>query len=434
MRVVTGATILLLAGCTPQGGLRDLSDKEAYAFATTLCKEARAGDTNRVKGMLDEHQVSPRNMGKRANLLFPALAVAAGKGDLPMVQLLVRRGASIDGPPPACDYRGWTTPLHNAVSGRHREVTRFLMDHGADANQLGYGPPKAWVSYQSPLDLAVGMGDKGTVALLLDRGAGPGFYTLRRAAWKGNHDIANLLIARGAEVDLHSAAGLGMVDNLRKLLAGGASVVEPTFCGVYYDETILHYAARGGSREAVELLIRHGADVKAEAEPHGYTAVDTAATYNHWAIVKLLIQHGASPSFGGWDDDFDPLNGAISRKDVDDVRMIVDAGCSLDHKDEKGKTPLISAVSVGHFDIVTILLAAGVDVNAKAKNGMTALMAGCENAEVDADQRRKIVGLLLAKGADVNHKDAEGRTALSLAKANGFKDIVLLLRQHGATP
>ena len=45
---------------------------------------------------------------------------------------------------------------------------------------------------------------------------------------------------------------------------------------------------------------------------------------------------------------------------------------------------------------------------------------------------RKLSKLLLKKGADVNLKHEYGWTALKIAKGKGNKDIVELLKAHGA--
>jgi len=45
---------------------------------------------------------------------------------------------------------------------------------------------------------------------------------------------------------------------------------------------------------------------------------------------------------------------------------------------------------------------------------------------------KEVVQLLLAKGAEVNARKKDGKTALILAVEDDHKDIVDLLRAHGA--
>jgi len=85
---------------------------------------------------------------------------------------------------------------------------------------------------------------------------------LHWAARKGDRDVAELLILKGANVNAADKTGT----------------------------TPLHWAARAGHKEVAELLILKGANVN--------TADQTGATPLHWAVghdevVDLLIKHGA---------------------------------------------------------------------------------------------------------------------------------------------
>lgn len=52
---------------------------------------------------------------------------AAGNGDLKGVQRLVENGIPVQ----SVDY-DLRTPLHVAIAGRHYDVTKYLLEHGAD--------------------------------------------------------------------------------------------------------------------------------------------------------------------------------------------------------------------------------------------------------------------------------------------------------------
>jgi len=92
---------------------------------------------------------------------------------------------------------------------------------------------------------------------------------LHWAAQQGHKDVAELLLASGAQVNARNK----------------------------YGDTPLHFAATAGSKEVVELLLAHGADVNVVDRPigagaSGKTPLQCAASGNHQDVVELLRQHG----------------------------------------------------------------------------------------------------------------------------------------------
>ena len=85
-----------------------------------------------------------------------ALMIAAIKGDLASVKLLLDRGARLNQP-------GWTA-LHYAASGPEPKTVGWLLDHGAEVDALS---PNG----STPLMLAAQYGSEVSVDLLLARGA-----------------------------------------------------------------------------------------------------------------------------------------------------------------------------------------------------------------------------------------------------------------------
>mmetsp|Transcript_33904 Transcript_33904/g.64797 ORF Transcript_33904/g.64797 Transcript_33904/m.64797 type:complete len:179 (-) Transcript_33904:459-995(-) len=89
--------------------------------------------------------------------------------------------------------------------------------------------------------------------------------------------------------------------------------------------TPLHYAAREGQLECVNLLIERGANVDSKTRAGGATALHRAAYMGHTEIIKSLLRSGADPN----------------------------------SQDSDGETPLHKASSRGHASAVQELLAAG---------------------------------------------------------------------------
>jgi uncharacterized protein len=98
------------------------------------------------------------------------MLVAALKGNLPLVRRLQAGGATLDG-------AGWT-PLIYAATGGHAAVVRYLLDQGVR------------VDATSP---------NGTTALMM-------------AVREHRIDVADLLIARGADPTRRNGAGLSALD------------------------------------------------------------------------------------------------------------------------------------------------------------------------------------------------------------------------------
>jgi ankyrin repeat protein len=121
-----------------------------------------------------------------------------------------------------------------------------------------------------------------------------GFQPLGLAAFFGQREAVELLLARGGEVNTHARhqfhvaalhAALAGPDHqiARLLVAAGADVNARQQGGV----TPLHEAAQTGELELVQLLLEHGADAAAADDQHR-TAVDFAREQGHARVVEFL--------------------------------------------------------------------------------------------------------------------------------------------------
>ena len=100
---------------------------------------------------------------------------------------------------------------------------------------------------------------------------------------------AVVLVGCGPSVDIWEAARTGNVEAVKQHLAAGADV-DAT---VEEDRTTpLHGAALNGHKEVAELLIAKGANVNAK-DGFGRTPLDWAIDDNHTETADLLRKHGA---------------------------------------------------------------------------------------------------------------------------------------------
>ena len=94
-----------------------------------------------------------------------------------------------------------------------------------------------------------------------------GSTPLHCATWKGQQDVADLLIKAGADVNAHNNND-------------------------HWGTTPLHAAAHANQAAIAQLLIDHGADVNAQ-DMNGRTPLFHTTFHKAKAVAKLLEQHSA---------------------------------------------------------------------------------------------------------------------------------------------
>ncbi|KAJ7129926.1 hypothetical protein C8R46DRAFT_678042 [Mycena filopes] len=202
-------------------------------------------------------QASDRSHPKRAES-SAALQGAALQGDEERVNLLLERGADVNGP-----TEPYGSSLQAASVAGHYPVVCLLLAYGADVNSQN--------------------GIYGTA--------------LRAASLAGHADVVFLLIEHGADIDaeggkeggaLAAALSCGRDEVAELLIERGANVNGPGARGW----TVLGLAAGNGHLEVVRLLLQKGANVNAHSAPNK-TAVRAALCGGHARIASLLIEEGA---------------------------------------------------------------------------------------------------------------------------------------------
>jgi ankyrin repeat protein len=140
------------------------------------------------------------------------------------------------------------------------------------------------------------------------------------------------LRARGAYVDICTAASIGDLDRVRELLDQDASLANRVSEYVTYyigSGAPLKNAAARGHIEIVKLLLERGADPNLPEEgiaPHGH-ALYSAAANKHYEVAKLLLEHGAyaNPEV---ESSADALSRALSNSDQPMVALLCSYGAA----------------------------------------------------------------------------------------------------------
>jgi len=214
------------------------------------------------------------------------------------------------------------------------------------------------------------------------------------------------------------------IKKLKEAIANGADVNARDKSGFLP----LCFASQAGNLEMVKILLSAGADVNAQEDYDGDTALSRAANQK---VARLLIEAGATATkttlfilasrFGQKKEvqkfikqgiDVDATTSQIGETalmnaaNAEIAQMLIDAGADVNAQPKCGFSPLINASFKGKEKMVKVLLAAGAEVNGRRPvSGETALMFA---------RKAKIARILIDAGADVNiiDKDAFRRTPL----------------------
>ncbi len=122
-----------------------------------------------------------------------------------------------------------------------------------------------------------------------------------------------------------------------------------------------------------------------------------------------------------------PLQWAVFRNDVAEVKRLLRAGANLKLANNYGVTPMTLAAEVGNTEILKVLLEAGADPDSPNSDGMTALLAVARTGIVEAAQ------VLIKAGAKVDARENfGGQTPLMWASARRHPAMMQLLISSGA--
>ena len=221
------------------------------AFAGPIHDAARKGDIEAVK----QHLAAGRNVNAKDDKGRTPLHRAAREGHKEVAELLIAAGADLN----TKDKEG-KTPLYHAARWGHTNIAALLIAAGADVNAKDD-------KGRTPLDRAVGYTE--IVALL------------RKHGGKTSEEL-NALI---------DAAEAGNIEAVKQHLAAGMDVNAKDEDGV----TPLHEAALWGHNEVAELLIANGAEVNAiivSGPYQGKTPLDLAIRHKKNETADLLRKHG----------------------------------------------------------------------------------------------------------------------------------------------
>lgn len=375
------------------------------SYAMDIRQAIEQGDIKKVQEIV---QKNPDIINQRDNEFLDNqpihFAVIYGQNEI--LEYLISQGADVDA------ENNNTNPLFLSIYSENLEICKLLIKNKCNVNCSDN-------TYPSPLFPALLFENYSIFKYLLINGVNVntkientnsrltvGWTILHMASEKGNSELVELLLSKGANIeakDLYGKTPLFYAFNkdiLRNFISKGVDVnVRDN-----NNNAVIFEIAGMLDKDTMKYCLSKGInpDIK---DKEGNSLLQFMALYGEKDIVKLLVSKGADVHSVN-NNNTAVIHSAVLSGKVDIVRFLVNKGADLTIEDKNGNTVLHYAVqgkiaysfNKKRIELIDYILSQGIDINKLNNNNSAAI----DCIPISTTYKEDIEIYLLKNGANVN--------------------------------
>ena len=406
------------------GSKKPDTTRRNFRRKSPLRRAASLGHVEICRYLLEECKADPDQFEQGSG--YPIIKDAVKHPEI--VRLLIKHGADLK------KRITWTggrtgfwiigdraTALHFAAEEGVPKTIQILIDAGIDIFATTSDALRGEKIDQTALDVAAIFAQPENMKTIVEH------ERFKKSKKETRKKVLNRCLLRTAHLwGIFSKDDSNRHRTLETLLANGADPNFKSNEGINTIQMIAHPTHESETqqrRKTIAMLVDKG----------GKIDLFSAVAMDNKPVVKNLLAKKSTVVDALGHDGYPALHCAVRRNDLEMVKLLLEAGASVDFKNKSsstgttGETALHCAAFQGRPEIANFLIAKGADVSARTRKKNTPLHDAARMANI------KIVKLLLEKGAKVDVKDKNGKTPLDYCRELNRPNadaVIKILKAH----